>query len=143
MNTKVDFVQKNMSILDRFQKFDYIINWNNSFGYFSHDVNIQMLYNFHDMLNDGGSLIIECENMNAVGDSYPRDFSDGSDIFWNPTNHTMHYHYGGVECVRIHYSISALESILKMAGFKKIQCFGNMFSEFNLKSERVIIEAAS
>lgn len=143
LKTDVAFLRKDMSQLHGLQKYDHIINWNNSFGYFEHETNKKILVNFHKMLNEKGSLMIECENMDAVSELYPRDFSDESDMYWNPTDYTMHYRYGDIECIRIQYPIHILKSLLKEAGFKEIYLYGSMFSVFTPESERVIIEAVS
>lgn len=43
-------------------KYDVIVNWFSSFGYFSHRENVQVMENFYEALDEGGILLLDFPN---------------------------------------------------------------------------------
>lgn len=43
-------------------KYDIIVNWFSSFGYFNHEENVQVMENFYGALNEGGILLLDFPN---------------------------------------------------------------------------------
>lgn len=142
LGTNVSFLVHDMSKFIKPNSFSLILNWNNSFGYFSHETNLRMLCNFQKSIVKNGHLLIECENMDVVKDSYPDCFGDGN-IYWDGSSETMHYLYGDTECVRIHYSIKRLKEMLIESDFTSVVVYGPHFTSITPKSERFIIEAGT
>jgi 2-polyprenyl-3-methyl-5-hydroxy-6-metoxy-1,4-benzoquinol methylase len=62
----VDYVQGDMRKLPWRERFDALVNWFTSFGYFSDDQNKAVLRQFHDALKPGGKLIIETQNITRI-----------------------------------------------------------------------------
>jgi len=63
---EVEYVQGDMRKLPWRDRFDGLVNWFTSFGYFSDDQNKAVLQQFHDVLKPGGKLIIETQNVTRI-----------------------------------------------------------------------------
>ena len=62
----VEFVQGDMRALPWQGRFDALVNWFTSFGYFSDEQNKDVLRQFHDALKPGGKLILETQNITRI-----------------------------------------------------------------------------
>jgi 2-polyprenyl-3-methyl-5-hydroxy-6-metoxy-1,4-benzoquinol methylase len=62
----VDYVQGDMRKLPWRDRFDAVVNWFTSFGYFSDEQNQAVLRQFHDALRPGGRLILETQNITRI-----------------------------------------------------------------------------
>ena len=63
---EVDYVQGDMRALPWRGRFDALVNWFTSFGYFSDEQNKAVLAQFHDALKPGGRLILETQNITRI-----------------------------------------------------------------------------
>jgi 2-polyprenyl-3-methyl-5-hydroxy-6-metoxy-1,4-benzoquinol methylase len=63
---EVDYVHGDMRGLAWRERFDGLLNWFTSFGYFSDDENKAVLRGFHDALKPGGRLVIETQNVSRI-----------------------------------------------------------------------------
>jgi SAM-dependent methyltransferase len=63
---EVDYVHGDMRELPWRERFDGLLNWFTSFGYFSDDENKAVLRGFHDALKPGGRLVIETQNVSRI-----------------------------------------------------------------------------
>ena len=59
----VEYVEGDMRKLPWRGRFDALVNWFTSFGYFSDEQNKAVLRQFHDALRPGGRLIIDTQNV--------------------------------------------------------------------------------
>jgi 2-polyprenyl-3-methyl-5-hydroxy-6-metoxy-1,4-benzoquinol methylase len=63
---EVEYVQGDMRSLPWSERFDGLVNWFTSFGYFTDEQNKAVLRGFHDALRPGGRLIIETQNITRI-----------------------------------------------------------------------------
>jgi 2-polyprenyl-3-methyl-5-hydroxy-6-metoxy-1,4-benzoquinol methylase len=63
---EVEYVQGDMRALPWQGRFDALVNWFTSFGYFSDEQNKDVLRQFHDALKPGGRLILETQNITRI-----------------------------------------------------------------------------
>jgi SAM-dependent methyltransferase len=62
----VEYVQGDMRALPWRDRFDALVNWFTSFGYFSDDQNKEVLTQFHDALKPGGKFVLETLNITRL-----------------------------------------------------------------------------
>jgi 2-polyprenyl-3-methyl-5-hydroxy-6-metoxy-1,4-benzoquinol methylase len=62
----VEYVEGDMRKVPWRGRFDAVVNWFTSFGYFSDEQNKAVLRQFHDALRPGGSLILETQNITRI-----------------------------------------------------------------------------
>jgi 2-polyprenyl-3-methyl-5-hydroxy-6-metoxy-1,4-benzoquinol methylase len=62
----VEYAQGDMRKLPWRDRFDGLVNWFTSFGYFSDEQNKAVLRQFHDALRPGGRLILETQNITRI-----------------------------------------------------------------------------
>jgi len=62
----VEYVQGDMRALPWQGRFDALVNWFTSFGYFSDEQNKDVLLRFRDALKPGGRLILETQNITRI-----------------------------------------------------------------------------
>ena len=58
----VEYVHGDMRELPWKDRFDGVLNWFTSFGYFDDETNRAVLRQFHDVLHPGGRLVMETQN---------------------------------------------------------------------------------
>jgi SAM-dependent methyltransferase len=58
----VEYVHGDMRELPWHERFDGLVNWFTSFGYFDDETNSAVLRGFHDALRPGGRLVLESQN---------------------------------------------------------------------------------
>jgi 2-polyprenyl-3-methyl-5-hydroxy-6-metoxy-1,4-benzoquinol methylase len=63
---EVEYVHGDMRELPWRERFDGVVNWFTSFGYFPDDENKAVLRGFHDALNPGGRLVLETQNITRI-----------------------------------------------------------------------------
>jgi 2-polyprenyl-3-methyl-5-hydroxy-6-metoxy-1,4-benzoquinol methylase len=63
---EVEYLQGDMRDLPWRDRFDGLVNWFTSFGYFSDDQNKAVLREFHAALKPGGRLILETQNITRI-----------------------------------------------------------------------------
>jgi len=63
---EVEYVHGDMRELPWWERFDGLLNWFTSFGYFSDEENRQVLRQFHDALKPGGRLVLETQNITRI-----------------------------------------------------------------------------
>ncbi|MDX6511302.1 MAG: hypothetical protein QOE36_806 [Gaiellaceae bacterium] len=62
----VEYVQGDMRELPWRERFDGVVNWFTSFGYFDDETNRAVAQGFHDALRPGGRLVVESMNLIRV-----------------------------------------------------------------------------
>jgi cyclopropane fatty-acyl-phospholipid synthase-like methyltransferase len=62
----VEYVQGDMRDIPWRDRFDALVNWFTSFGYFSDDQNKAVLAQFHDALKPGGKFVLETLNITRL-----------------------------------------------------------------------------
>ena len=62
----VEYVRGDMRALPWRDRFDGLLNWFTSFGYFSDDQNKDVLRQFHDALKPRGRLVLETQNITRI-----------------------------------------------------------------------------
>jgi 2-polyprenyl-3-methyl-5-hydroxy-6-metoxy-1,4-benzoquinol methylase len=62
----VEYVHGDMRDLPWRTRFDAVVNWFTSFGYFSDDENKLVLRQFHDALEPGGRLVLETQSITRI-----------------------------------------------------------------------------
>ena len=62
----VEYVRGDMRDLPWRERFDAVVNWFTSFGYFTDEQNKAVLQEFHDALRPGGRLVIETQNISRI-----------------------------------------------------------------------------
>jgi SAM-dependent methyltransferase len=62
----VEYIHGDMRDLPWRDRFDALVNWFTSFGYFSDDENKAVLRGFHDALKPGGRLVLETQNITRI-----------------------------------------------------------------------------
>ncbi len=60
---EVEYVEGDMRELPWEERFDRVVSWFTSFGYFDDEANRAVLGGIHAALRPGGSLLIECNNL--------------------------------------------------------------------------------
>jgi 2-polyprenyl-3-methyl-5-hydroxy-6-metoxy-1,4-benzoquinol methylase len=63
---EVEYVPGDMRELPWKDRFDGLLNWFTSFGYFSDEENKSVLRQFHDALKPGGRLVLETQNVTRI-----------------------------------------------------------------------------
>ena len=63
---EVEYVHGDMRELPWRERFDGVLNWFTSFGYFSDQENKAVLRGFHDALKPGGRLVLETQNITRI-----------------------------------------------------------------------------
>jgi len=63
---EVEYTQGDMRSLPWHDRFDALVNWFTSFGYFSDPQNKAVLREFHSALKPGGRLILETQNITRI-----------------------------------------------------------------------------
>jgi SAM-dependent methyltransferase len=63
---EVEYVHGDMRELPWKDRFDGVLNWFTSFGYFSDEENQKVLRQFHDVLKPGGRLVLETQNVTRI-----------------------------------------------------------------------------
>ena len=63
---EVEYVHGDMRDLPWRERFDGLVNWFTSFGYFSDDENKAVLREFHDALRPGGRLVLETQSISRI-----------------------------------------------------------------------------
>ena len=63
---EVEYVHGDMRELPWRERFDGLVNWFTSFGYFSDEENKTVLRQFHDALAPGGRLVLETQNIARI-----------------------------------------------------------------------------
>jgi 2-polyprenyl-3-methyl-5-hydroxy-6-metoxy-1,4-benzoquinol methylase len=63
---EVEYVQGDMRAIPWRGRFDALVNWFTSFGYFSDDQNKAVLAQFHDALKPGGKFVLETMNITRL-----------------------------------------------------------------------------
>jgi 2-polyprenyl-3-methyl-5-hydroxy-6-metoxy-1,4-benzoquinol methylase len=63
---EVEYVHGDMRELPWRERFDGLLNWFTSFGYFSDEENKAVLRGFHDALKPGGRLVLETQNVSRI-----------------------------------------------------------------------------
>jgi 2-polyprenyl-3-methyl-5-hydroxy-6-metoxy-1,4-benzoquinol methylase len=75
LGVDVDYVHGDMRNLPWRERFDALVNWFTSFGYYSDEQNKAVLRQFHDALRPGGRLVLEMQNIGRVFTNYrPQHF---------------------------------------------------------------------
>jgi 2-polyprenyl-3-methyl-5-hydroxy-6-metoxy-1,4-benzoquinol methylase len=63
---EVEYVHGDMRELPWRERFDGLVNWFTSFGYFADDENKAVVRAFHDALRPGGRLVLETQNVSRI-----------------------------------------------------------------------------
>jgi 2-polyprenyl-3-methyl-5-hydroxy-6-metoxy-1,4-benzoquinol methylase len=63
---EVEYVHGDMRELPWRERFEAVVNWFTSFGYFSDEENKVVLRGFHDALRPGGRLLLETQNVSRI-----------------------------------------------------------------------------
>jgi 2-polyprenyl-3-methyl-5-hydroxy-6-metoxy-1,4-benzoquinol methylase len=160
---KINFMQGDMRDIPFEQKFDFVLNFNHSFGYFSDERdNFKTLKEIYKCLKSGGKLLMDLSNFTSL----IRDFEKLNRIWSNHDQQFVLLHRtfdpltgrldtkikiineklkefpeNYVTSVR-YYSYPELKYMLLDAGFKIEQVFGNYDGKpYVMESPRMIIYA--
>jgi len=159
----VDYVEGDLRSISWSGRFDAIVNWFTSFGYFDDETNRDVLRRFRRALRPGGRLIIEQLNRDRVVQNLPPDrervllvAERGDDLMIDrvrldeETNRTVTERIvvrdGRVRrftfTVRT-FTAPELTSWLLGAGFASVDVFDNHLEPFTLAAERMLVVAAT
>mgnify|MGYP001073158536 CR=1 FL=1 len=155
-NLAVQFVRGDMRRIPFKGRFDCIINWQTSFGYFEDEEdNFRVLQEVYWALKPGGKLLLDVVNRNNLIKRFAtKNWTEREDYYFlvedkfNPltsrleTDWILIWKKGDVRklshSVRI-YSLHEIRTMLKKAGFIDIKVLGNYQGEdFNAASSRII-----
>lgn len=133
--------------------FDAIVNWFNSFGYFGIEDDFQVLLRFTDALRPGGRLLIEVPNRKGILGNLVRrqeaETGKESSVFWDEVTERLITHLtvtgpdGELKVrsgVRM-YSLPQFRLLLKLAGLRLQQVYGEDLTPFTETSRRMIMVA--
>lgn len=144
-----EFLVGDMRDLQFKNKFDAIINWFNSFGYFDIETDYYVLKLFHKGLRSGGLLLIEAPNRsNIIRNTRNLKQQDGHELKrrWDKLTERL---YAPVEInqngkkinviigTRM-YSEAQYELLFRIAGFETLKVFDEKLNDFCDEAQRMI-----
>jgi SAM-dependent methyltransferase len=154
-NVTIEFIEEDMRIFKRSESFDLIVNMFSSFGYFSDPAeDFRVLENAYYSLKNGGRILLdvrgkEIHAMENVED-YSHEMPNGDLVFhrtrvtddWTRTISTWAYVRGGqahtYEITFNLYSGAELRELLRKAGFRDVQLYGDLIgAPYNHKAKRL------
>jgi len=158
-NVTIEFIEEDMRIFKRSESFDLIISMFSSFGYFSNPKeDFRVLENAYYSLRNGGQLLLDLrgKEVHALGyaETLSYEMPNGDLIFqrtrtnddWTSSISTWVY----VQGVHAHtyqitynlYSAVELRELLKNAGFRNVQIYGDLKGiPYNHNAKRLVIVA--
>jgi biotin carboxylase/SAM-dependent methyltransferase len=146
-----DLSVSDMRNIDYRERFDIVLNWFNSFGYFCVEEDFEMLKRFAGALKPGGRLLLEAPNANAlqnIGAKHENTWNALSPVWDNITERlileaSMPDDHGAQNVVigmRV-YSLNQLKLLFCLAGLKVTQVWSGDLGEFKEDAQRMIIIA--
>lgn len=157
---QVEFVQADMLSFARPDGFDAVWNFYSSFGYFGNQDDDELVVaNIYRSLKEGGRLLIDTISLENVRDIFSRGErfehptvegvtvtvegrlpEDGLQIVrWHVEKNGKIKQY---DLVHRHYSTEAISSLLRGAGFRTVDLFGDISgSPYTSESKRMVVLA--
>lgn len=156
--TDSEIVNKDMKNFRRENKFDAVVNWWNSFGYFENkEDDIQTLKNIQASLREGGVLLMDVVGKEVAAKNGFENHWDKESSALVLQSHEIKEDWEKIENTWIKvengeqieytwhqrlYSAKELRQILEKAGFSKIEFYGNIEQEpYNHEADRMIVKA--
>ncbi len=147
-----EFMVGDMRDLNYENRFDAIINWFNSFGYFDIETDYYVLRLFRKSLRPGGLILIEAPNRsNIIANTRNIVQNDGHELIrrWDELTERL---YAPVEVDqdgrKTHvvigtrmYSIAQYRLLLRLSGFELLSVYDECLNEFGDEAKRVIFVA--
>lgn len=154
---QVDFVEGDMRSLSWDSRFDAVVIWFTTFGYFSDEDNIQVLKEVAKVLKPGGKLLIEQMYRNAL---LRRDFpvrvvyERGDDLLIDIINYNPHTDRNETQRVIVRngevrrsrfnvrlYGLPEIAYLLKEAGFQSVKGYGQGGGPLTAHDKRLMVLA--
>jgi len=128
-----NFIHMDMRDMDYDEEFDYLINWQNSFGYFDDSTNEMVMNKFAKSLRRGGKLVISGQNIGYTYQFYDKP-SDNTHTYWDPDLRRVCYRFktedheflGSAKFM----TLEEYERIISNSGLNICNVFGEGFSEY-------------
>jgi SAM-dependent methyltransferase len=159
LGVSVEYVRADMRSLPWERRFDGVVNWFTSFGYFDDDENRAFLRQMSTVLRPGGALLMDLSNQHAKSDELQRGtaehvFERGDDCMivratCDPITSRISMQWtvsrGGQErerrmSLRV-FTFSELRDWMLAAGFRKVLGYGPRGSTLEADSPRLVIVA--
>jgi len=159
VSEKVEFIEEDMRYFKREKEYDLAVNLFTSFGYFkAEEENIKVLKNMYDSLRDGGKAVFDMMGKEILAKNYQESISTELEGKVVVQNHKICDGWGRVKNDWIlleedgrykKYSLShnlysgrELENLLKKAGFKNVELYGNFTgAPYNADADRLVAVA--
>ncbi|MBR4504924.1 MAG: class I SAM-dependent methyltransferase [Candidatus Methanomethylophilaceae archaeon] len=138
---KCEFVRGDMREFSSENRFGCVLNWYTSFGYFSDVENRELVRKFAGLLEDGGILIIETENMLGSGEIRAEDMVQG--MGWDRERRcAVHSNTADPSDTCVYeirfYSADEMRGMMEDAGLREFRMYSDRFSPYRNDSDRVI-----
>ena len=152
----VEYIEGDMRSLPGNEHFDCIINWFTAYGYFEDDDNRKVLGEAYRTLKQGGKLLIEHQNRDAVLKNFHPAFvveRDGNymidqnryDIFTGRSyTERIIIRDGQIRKLNLFirfFTYTEIRDLLLQAGFKQVDGYGETGNLLQLDSRRMIVVA--
>jgi len=133
-------------------RFEYIINWFNSFGYFDIETDFYVLKLFWKALRPGGSLLIEAPNRSNIiantrkiiqkdGHELARHWDDLTERLYAPAEVNVNGEKKTVWVGSRMYSISQYRLLFRLARFSSVDVYDENLNPFSDEARRAIFIA--
>ena len=145
------FLLKDMRELDEECRFDAVVNWFNSLGYYDPGTDSLILHRLAMALRPGGRLIVEAPNRHNIAATEERPFDiEGIEVVrqWDEPSKSLLYKLNRLEengrIVRVVsgvrlYPLSEYRSLFRTAGLHLEEVYDEALGEFTEHSRRMIL----
>lgn len=152
----VEFLHEDYHQLNYKYKFNCVLSWYTSFGYFSDSENNELLNKVFSALKSDGLFILDHPNRDRILKTFQKhiveEYNDDIMIderFFNPLNGFLHQKrtfiiHGNIRKLQYKirlYTPSELVAILTLIGFREVAIKDENNDDFSLESKRMVIIA--